>query len=43
MPEGPVKESVVPLSMMLPEYYKLRGWDGEGVSTGSKLKDLNIS
>ncbi|MGC8497044.1 MAG: aldehyde ferredoxin oxidoreductase family protein [Thermoplasmata archaeon] len=43
MPDGPVKGSVVPLNVMLPEYYALRGWSKEGVPTSSKLKELNIS
>ncbi len=43
MPAGPIKGSVVPLNVLLPEYYSLRGWDKEGVPTSSKLKELNIS
>jgi aldehyde:ferredoxin oxidoreductase len=43
MPDGPVKGSVVPLSVMLPEYYTLRGWSKDGVPTDAKLKELNIS
>jgi len=30
MADGPAKGKVVPLDKMLPEYYKLRGWDSNG-------------
>lgn len=43
MPEGPAKGHVVELAKMLPEYYKLRGWDAKGVPTTKKLKALGIS
>jgi aldehyde:ferredoxin oxidoreductase len=42
MPEGPAKGNVVELSQMLPEYYKLRGWNDKGVPTAKKLKELGI-
>jgi aldehyde:ferredoxin oxidoreductase len=42
MPEGPSKGYVVKLSEMLPKYYKVRGWDANGVPTKSKLKELGI-
>ncbi|MDR1559999.1 MAG: aldehyde ferredoxin oxidoreductase family protein [Clostridiales bacterium] len=37
-PEG----KPVPLSRMLPLYYKVRGWDSEGRPTPKKLKQLRI-
>lgn len=39
---GPAKGKVVELEKMLPEYYKLRGWDNEGVPTEEKLKELGL-
>ena len=42
MPEGPAKGHVVELDKMLPEYYKLRGWDENGVPTPEKLKELGL-
>jgi len=42
MPEGPAKEMVAHLSEMLPEYYKLRGWDTNGVPTPEKLQELGL-
>jgi aldehyde:ferredoxin oxidoreductase len=42
MPEGPAKGQVVRLAEMLPEYYKLRGWDSNGVPTQEKLKELGL-
>lgn len=43
MPAGPVKGQVVELDKMLPQYYKLRGWDKNGVPKTEKLKELGIS
>ncbi|GAH09400.1 unnamed protein product, partial [marine sediment metagenome] len=43
MPDGPAKGKVVPLDKMLPEYYKLRGWDSNGVPTPQKLKELGLA
>lgn len=43
MPEGQGKGQVFELKKMLPEYYKLRGWDDKGVPTKEKLKKLGIS
>ena len=43
MPEGPAKGQVVHLDKMLPEYYKLRGWDEKGVSTVEKLQELGLA
>ena len=39
---GPSKGLVNRLSEMLPEYYKLRGWDEVGVPTKAKLKELAL-
>ncbi len=39
---GPAKGRVVELDRMLPEYYKLRGWNNEGVPTENKLKELGL-
>ena len=43
MPEGPAKGQVVELDIMLPKFYKERGWDAEGVPTREKLEDLGIA
>jgi len=43
MPDGPAKGKVVPLDKMLPEYYRLRGWDSNGVPTPEKLKELGLA
>ena len=43
MPEGPAKGMVVPLDKMLPEYYRLRGWDENGIPTPEKLKELGLA
>jgi len=42
MPEGPGKGQVCRLGEMLPEYYRLRGWDEHGVPTREKLKALGL-
>jgi aldehyde:ferredoxin oxidoreductase len=42
MLSGTAKGKVVPLAKMLPEYYKLRGWDNNGVPTPEKLKELGL-
>ncbi|WP_337287565.1 aldehyde ferredoxin oxidoreductase C-terminal domain-containing protein, partial [Candidatus Methylomirabilis sp.] len=39
---GPAKGKVARLGEMLPEYYRLRGWDPQGVPTQEKLKDLGL-
>ncbi len=36
------KKSIVRLDKMLPKYYKLRGWDKNGVPTSKKLKKLGL-
>ncbi|MCL2563724.1 MAG: aldehyde ferredoxin oxidoreductase family protein [Oscillospiraceae bacterium] len=40
--EADVPESVVPLAAMLPRYYKVRGWDKNGVPKPRKLKQLGV-
>ena len=42
IPEGPAKGMVGKLHEMLPEYYRLRGWDHTGVPTKAKLKELAL-
>ncbi len=42
MPEGPQKGNVARLGEMLPEYYRLRGWDEAGIPTSECLKSLGI-
>lgn len=39
---GPSKGNVNRLGEMLPEYYKLRGWDDQGVPTAEKLRELSL-
>jgi len=41
--EGPNKGMVNKLGDMLPEYYKLRGWDENGVPTEEKLSSLGLA
>jgi aldehyde:ferredoxin oxidoreductase len=41
LPDGG-KNAVVPLSDMLPKYYRLRGWDKNGVPTLKTLKKLDL-
>jgi aldehyde:ferredoxin oxidoreductase len=42
LPDGPGKGHVVELSQMLPEFYRLRGWDENGVPTEEKLASLGL-
>lgn len=42
MPDGPARGSVCRLSEMLDPYYRLRGWDREGVPTVEKLRELGL-
>lgn len=42
IPAGPSKGEVCELDRMLPEYYKLRGWDKEGVPTKETLEELGL-
>lgn len=41
--EPRVKDQVVPMDRMLPEYYALRGWDEKGIPKAQKLAELGIS
>ena len=43
MLKGQAKGQVVGLAEMLPEYYKLRGWDENGVPTLGKLVQLGLT
>ena len=36
------KKSTVPLGKMLPKYYKLRGWDADGIPKEKTLKKLGL-
>lgn len=40
--EPRVKNRVVPLDKLLPEYYKWRGWNKKGIPTPEKLKELGL-
>ena len=43
-PQDPKRpDTVVPLEVMLPKYYKVRGWDEKGVPTAKKCKKLRIT
>lgn len=41
--EGGAAGQVVELNRMLSEYYKLRGWDENGIPTREKLEKLNLT
>ncbi|MBS1249633.1 MAG: putative oxidoreductase YdhV [Chloroflexi bacterium] len=43
MPTGPAQGEVVELEDMLSEFYKLRGWDENGIPTPEKLNALGLS
>uniref|UniRef100_A0A7C3J2M4 Aldehyde ferredoxin oxidoreductase n=1 Tax=Candidatus Methanomethylicus mesodigestus TaxID=1867258 RepID=A0A7C3J2M4_9CREN len=42
LPDGGCSGMVVELDKMLPEYYRLRGWDENGVPTPQKLIELGL-
>jgi aldehyde:ferredoxin oxidoreductase len=42
LPSGPCKGEVVKLHPMLEEYYRLCGWDTEGIPKKEKLKELEL-
>ena len=42
LPDGPAKGEVARLAEMLPDFYKVRGWDENGVPTKEKLAELGI-
>lgn len=43
LPEGPAKGEIVHLEPMLNEYYKARGWDGNGIPTPEKIRELKLT
>jgi len=43
LPEGPGQGQVVELDRMLPEFYRLRGWDENGVPTPERLAALGLA
>ena len=43
LPEGAPKGRVAELATMLPEYYRLRGWDEEGVPTAETKERLALA
>ena len=43
LPDGAAKGQVVHLDALLSDYYKVRGWNEEGVPTSEKLKELGLS
>jgi aldehyde:ferredoxin oxidoreductase len=42
LPDGPAKGMVCRLDVMLPEYYRCRGWDADGRPTRAKLSELGL-
>lgn len=42
MPEGPAKGWTHQLDKLLPEYYRLRGWDAKGIPGAEKLAELGV-
>lgn len=42
IPAGPAKGKINLLHEMLPEYYRLRGWDASGIPTAEKLTQLRL-
>jgi aldehyde:ferredoxin oxidoreductase len=43
LPEGGSRDRIAHLEEMLPEYYKLRGWNNQGIPTDSQKKQLNLA
>jgi aldehyde:ferredoxin oxidoreductase len=43
LPDGPGKGAVCHLEQMLDAYYRLRGWDQNGIPTGDKLRELGLT
>jgi aldehyde:ferredoxin oxidoreductase len=43
MPEGPAKGNTVPIDMMVPMYYKTRGYDSEGKPTPETQKKYGLA
>ncbi len=42
IPSGPRKGTIIPLKELIKEYYKVRGWDEEGIPTKEKISELNL-
>lgn len=42
LPDEGCKGEVVELGEMLAEYYKLRGWNADGIPTKEKLESLGL-
>jgi aldehyde:ferredoxin oxidoreductase len=42
LPEGPGKGMVCHLEEMLEDYYRVRGWDQDGIPTREKLEELGL-
>ena len=42
MADGPASGQVVELEPMLDEYYRIMGWDLQGIPTMERLRDLGI-
>ncbi len=42
LPSGPAQGQVVRLAEMLPEFYRLQGWDKNGVPTSARLSQLRL-
>jgi len=40
---GITKNKIVTIDLMLEEYYKIRGWNNNGIPTKEKLSELNIN
>jgi aldehyde:ferredoxin oxidoreductase len=43
LPDGPAKGMVCHLDEMLTAYYKLRGWNQDGIPTEEKLRELGLT
>jgi len=43
LPDGPAKGHVCELEKMLPPYYKLRGWNINGMPTAEKINELGLA
>jgi aldehyde:ferredoxin oxidoreductase len=43
MPDGPAKGQVFEQDQLLPEYYRMRGWDQNGIPNKEKLEELGLA
>ncbi len=43
LPDGPAEGMVCHLEEMLTDYYRLRGWDADGIPTPEKLAELGLA